>query len=134
ETYDNRYNLSASDLPDAGALRANGIRRVIYVVDDAAETRREEDDLHTAFVAWDAAGIGISLMDLGMLAGPAPDGWDALCASRVLDVEPRVTIFSGPSFYVRARGGFGGEHARPSGVGVSLGNWGGAWGARGGGG
>ena len=39
---DNRYILNPTDLPDAEALRAHGIRRVIYVVEDLNETDVEE--------------------------------------------------------------------------------------------
>jgi len=133
EAYDNRYALSAGDLPDAAALRARGIRRAVYVVESLGETRVEEDDLHPIFLAWERAGIGVAMVDLDLLSRwTSEPRWDEVLADRYLTVQPRVTIFSDPSFYARAHGGFGGVYARPSVV--SLGFGGGWGGGRGGGG
>jgi hypothetical protein len=115
ETYDNRYALSPSDLPDVATLRVHGIHRVVYVVQSLGHTTVEEDDLHDSFVAWTRAGVTVAMVDLESLAKPAVGArWDALLAENQLLVEPRVTILEEPSFYVRAHGGFGGGHARLS--------------------
>lgn len=125
DAYDNRYALSASDLPDVRALRANGIRRVLYVVEDLCETSAEEDDLHAAFVEWERAGIAVAMVDLDLLSRPVVDeSWDQLFVDRLLTIAPRVTIFGEPSFYRRARGAFGGILARPSVVSIAHGGWG----------
>jgi hypothetical protein len=136
DTYDNRYLLGASDLPDVQELRARGIRRVVYLVENLGETQIEEDDLHAAFLEWERAGIGVAMMDLDLLARPLADSsWEEVFVDRYLPIEPRITILGEPSFYVRAHGGFGGIHARPSVVSVIHG-WGGAhgWGGGHGGG
>ncbi len=114
DAYDNRYLLSPADLPDAATLRARGIRRVLYVVTSLDETSVEEDDLNPMFLEYRAAGIGLAMVDLDLLAGSsASTVWDDVFVDRALVVEPRVTIVDEPSFYVRARGGFGGILARP---------------------
>ncbi len=43
---DNRYVLLPSDFPDPATLRARGIRRVVYVVEDRGRSTTEEDDFH----------------------------------------------------------------------------------------
>lgn len=132
DTYDNRYLLSATDLPDVATLRARGISRVVYVVENLGETDMEEDDLHETFLAWERAGVDIAMMDLDWLARPTlATSWEDLFASRLLAVQPRVTILGEPSFYMRARGGFGGVNARPSVVTLVHGGWGGAHGGGG---
>ena len=114
DVYDNRYFLSPADLPDVATLRARGIRRVLYVVTSVDETSIEEDDLNPMFLEYRAAGIGLAMVDLGLLAASsASTVWDDVFADRALLVEPRLTIVDEPSFYVRARGGFGGILARP---------------------
>ncbi|MGO9836608.1 MAG: hypothetical protein ACLP1X_20620 [Polyangiaceae bacterium] len=131
ETYDNRYFLSTSDLPDVDTLRARGIRRVVYVVESLGETNVEEDDLHPVFLEWERAGIRVAMMDLDSLEHPiTSERWDDVFVDRYLAIEPRVPIFGEPSFYVRARGGFGGMNARPSAIGIG----GGGYGSHGGGG
>lgn len=126
DTYDNRYALTSSDLPDAATLRARGIDRIVYVVYSLSQTTVEEDDLHPIFLQWEAAGIRIAMVDLADLVGmDQDDPWDTLLIRRDLWVEPRETILGGESFYLRARGGFGGVHARPSVV--AIGHGGGAW-------
>lgn len=133
DTYDNRYVLSPSDLPDPQTLRAHGIRRVVYLVQSLDDASVEEDDLHVSFLEWERAGIPIAMIDLDRterpLAGEGWDGlwWDDLWLDDGLYVQPRVTIIDEPSFYLRARGGFGGLHARPSPVHV-----GGGWAGHGG--
>jgi hypothetical protein len=131
ETYDNRYFLSASDLPDVDTLRARGIRRVVYVVESVGETNVEEDDLHPVFLEWERAGIGVAMVDLDSLERPIDYArWDDVFVDRYLAIEPRLPIFGESSFYVRARGGFGGVNARPSAI--TLGH--GGYGSHGGGG
>jgi hypothetical protein len=132
DAYDNRYLLSPGDLPDAATLRARGIRRVIYLVESLGDTSVEEDDLNPVFLAWQAAGLAIAMLDLAILAHPVEASlWDDLIAARSIVVEPRATIVDEPSFYARARGGFGGIHARPFRMAGALGGWHGAHGAGG---
>jgi hypothetical protein len=114
---DNRYMLTPGDLPDAEALRAQGITRIVYVVEDLDDTETEEDDLHEAFMAYQAAGIAIFMVDLSFaskeLHGPVV--WNEVLVRRRYTVAPRITICSDVRFYARARGGFGGVHGVPSG-------------------
>ena len=63
DTYDNRYILNPSDLPDVETLRAQGIRRVVYLVQDLDDCSFEEDDVHLSFLAWERAGIPIAMVD-----------------------------------------------------------------------
>jgi len=126
DTYDNRYILTPSDLPDAATLRARGIVRVVYVVQNLDDTSVEEDDLHTSFMEWQSGGIPISMVDLDVLERPLPpQGWGVVFDDDVLVVVPRVLIIDEPGFYVRAHGGFGGIHARPGGGWIFHGGWGG---------
>lgn len=133
DTYDNRYLLSPADLPDVSTLRTRGIRRVLYVVADLEDTNVEEDNLHPVFFEYRAAGIGVAMVDLNLLAASSPSTvWDDVFAEHALSIEPRVTIVDEPSFYVRARGGFGGIHARPLSPGWSSRGWGSrGWGSAG---
>jgi hypothetical protein len=128
DTYDNRYILTPSDLPDADTLRARGFRRVVYLVTSLDDTSVEEDDVHAAFLAWQRAGIHIAMVDLAKFEQPmVAYRWDDLWVDDPLWIEPRVTLVEEPSFYLRARGGFGGLHARPSPV-----HMGGGWSGHGG--
>jgi hypothetical protein len=128
DTYDNRYILTAGDLPDADTLRARGIERVVYVVGSRDETTFEEDDMHRSFLEWEYAGVPIAMVDLDRLERPIPlDQWQAVFFEYALTVLPRRTVLDEPGFYVRARGGFGGIHARPSPIYA-----GGSWTGRGG--
>jgi hypothetical protein len=111
---DNRYMLTAADLPAADVLLSAGIRRVLYVVESSDATSREEDDLHGTFAAYRAAGISIDIVDLALLQGLDPDEpWEDLEGGDwSLSIDPnRATLVSDPTFYSRARGGFGGPHA-----------------------
>lgn len=119
---DNRYVLLSSDFPDPATLRARGIRRVVYVVEDRRQTTTEEDDFHEVALSYQNAGIAISLVNLEQLGGvaaPEPERWGEQWASYYDDwsfsVESRATIFDDPLFYGRARGGFGGVRAAPVG-------------------
>ena len=120
---DNRYMLTPGDLPDAAALRQAGISRVVYVVEDLDDTETEEDDLHEAFMAYQAAGISIYMVDLAFAAKEVGHQviWSDVLAPTYYTVRPRVTICSDVRFYARARGGFGGAHGFPSG---GRGGWG----------
>lgn len=130
DTYDNRYLLSPSDLPDAETLRVHGIHRVVYVVEDLDQTTFEEDDLNATFLAWQQAGIPIAMVDLPRLEQPIPpDAWSEFFDDYLLAVVPRRTVVDDPAFYVRAWGGFGGAHAPPVAVWVG-GTW--RFGGRGG--
>jgi hypothetical protein len=107
EAVDNRYMLTPSDLPDPSVLEARGISRVLYVIDGDEETRNEEDDLHALFLLYQEAGIELSIIDLADLTDPEAEPY----YGQSLMINPlRVTIVGDPSFYHRARGGFGGPH------------------------
>jgi hypothetical protein len=137
ETYDNRYVLSSSDLPDIATLRARGIQRVAYVVESLDDTGVEEDDVHAPFLDWERWGVPIAMVDLDLLDRPTRLDWDELFADDELVVRPRLTLLDDPLFYLRARGGFGGIYARPSPIfvgGVWTTGGGGGWSWRGGGG
>jgi hypothetical protein len=113
EVYDNRYVLNPTDLPDAETLRAQGITRVVYIVDSLDDTDTEEDDLHEVFLAYQAAGVSLHLVDLTWAEGrvsSAPAPLPVALGDQVFVVRERVTILSSPIFYNRARGGFGGVH------------------------
>lgn len=120
DVYDNRYMLQPSDLPDAAVLHARGVTRVVYVVEDLDDAEVEEDDLVAPFRAWQAAGIGIHLVDLAFLAevGP-PSGatervdWARSLAPRTYWSRDRYTLVDDPFFYARARAGFGLARGRP---------------------
>jgi hypothetical protein len=137
DTYDNRYILSTSDLPDVETLRAHGIRRIVYVVQSLDDATVEEDDLHVPFTEWERAGMPIAMVDLDRLEQPIlADRWDGIWVDYGYVCEPRITLIDEPHFYIRARGGFGGIHARPSPV-HAGGGWtghGGYGGGHGGGG
>jgi hypothetical protein len=114
DTYDNRYMLMEGDLPDAAALRAQGITRVVYVVEDLDDAEVEEDDLHASFATWQAAGLGIHLVDLAFLASmPAATEWASRLAPQAYWVKERYTLVDDPVFYGRARAGFGLAFGRP---------------------
>lgn len=120
DVFDNRYMLQPSDLPDVQALQARGITRVVYVVEDLDDAEVEEDDLNASFRAWQAAGIGIYIVDLPFLktVPPPVDGawqidWAARLAPRGYWVRERYTLVDDPRFYARARGGFGLAYGRP---------------------
>jgi hypothetical protein len=128
DTYDNRYILSPSDFPDAAVLRAHGILRIVYLVEnlsspsfDAPWAGRlpgvEEDDLHPVFSEYETAGLQVAMIDLDVLSRSLGEAdLDQTLLSFGLSVRPRVTILDEPWFFVRARGGFGGVRACPSSV------------------
>lgn len=142
EMFDNRYMLMPSDLPDAETLRARNITRIVYVVEDLDDAEVEEDDLNASFRAWQAAGIGIYIVDLDFLseAPPPVNGswqvdWAARLAPRGYWVRERYTLVDDPRFYARARGGFGLAFGRPfiyPGYRTGIGRYGGGGGPRGG--
>jgi hypothetical protein len=113
---DNRYVLSETDLPDPSALRAQGITRVVYVVEDLDETDREEDDLNATFLAYQAAGITLYMVDLAFLAQPLEPRRTIIeyLGPRYYFCVHRHTLLDDSAFYIRARGGFGGVHSGPS--------------------
>jgi len=120
DTYDNRYMLMPGDLPDAATLHARGITRVVYVVEDLDDAEVEEDDLHASFRAYQAAGIGIHMVDLPFLStAPSPVAgswqvdWAARLAPRTTWVRERYTLVDDPFFYARASAGFGLARGRP---------------------
>jgi hypothetical protein len=108
EAMDNRYMLLPSDFPDAATLRAQGITRVVYMVEDRGVSSTEEDDFHEVALAYQDAGVDLCLVDLGFLERLGTvERWDTHLASWHLRVWPRATIFDNSGFYTRARGGFG---------------------------
>jgi len=115
EATDNRYMLTPSDFPDAAALLARGIDHVLYVVESRTTTTTEEDDLQQTLLAYQHAGIAVSIVDLAWLARrEAPVRWDEYLREVPLTIDPdRITVVSDPGFYVRAQGGFGGVHVYP---------------------
>ncbi len=119
---DNRYVLLPSDFPDPATLRARGIRRVVYVVEDRGQTTTEEDDFNEVALSYRDAGISVLLVDLAQLASvqqvePArwAAQWDGYYDDWTYTLQARSTIFDDPLFYGRARGGFGGVRAAPTG-------------------
>jgi len=130
EAIDNRYILLPSDFPDAATLRAAGIHRVVYVVEERGSSSTEEDDIHEVALDYQHAGLGISFVDLGTLAqlggaGTEPErearweaapSWDQCFSDWSFTVGSRGTILDDPAFYARARGGFGGVRAAPQGA------------------
>jgi hypothetical protein len=127
EAMDNRYVLLSSDFPDPAVLRARGITRVVYVVEDRDESTAEEDDFHEQALAYQDAGIQVELCDLqqlSVLEPVAPERWRERWATYyddwTLEVRARSTIFDEPGFYERGRGGFGGVHAAPPGRGYAA--------------
>jgi hypothetical protein len=115
DAYDNRYMLSPSDLPDAETLRARGITQVVYVVESRGWADVEEEDLHDAFLAYQEAGLQLSMVDIDFFDSPPeqPGGWGVTLRGCILEVRPRVPIIRQPWFYSRSPGGFGGAGARP---------------------
>ena len=91
DVVDNRYMLSPADFPSATLLRERGITRAVYVVEDLDETEREEDDLQSTLLGWQAAGISLHMVDLSflMISG-SPPRWDEhLSRQRLVVVERR---------------------------------------------
>ncbi len=125
---DNRYALTVADLPAPEVLISQGVRRVIYVVEDRESTTHEEDDLNAVFLSYQQAGVTIDLVDLSSLFGIS-DAADlpVSLAQWIYLVSYRTTLIEDPAFYRRARGGFGGIYARPFrfGTNYSGGNHGG---------
>jgi hypothetical protein len=124
---DNRYMLTTADFPDAATLRARGITRVVYLVEDLDDAELVEDDCHATFAAWQDAGIGLYMTDLSWALENVPREerfGERLSDKRIL-ILPRVTLVDDPRFYARAHGGFGGLRGRPWGYGFVPGHGGG---------
>jgi hypothetical protein len=116
ESTDNRYMLTESDLPSTVVLENRGIRRVIYVVDSVDASQAEEDDLHAVFASYQKSGIDVGIVDLADLLSMASQRPLVPYYGHPLLIDPfRVTLIDDPSFYFRARGGFGGVHVINSG-------------------
>ena len=75
DTYDNRYILTSSDLPDVETLRRNGIRRIVYLVSSLDDVAVEEDDVHATFLEWERSGIPIAMVDVSAMEGLVADAW-----------------------------------------------------------
>jgi hypothetical protein len=113
DTYDNRYALTAADLPSPETLREAGITRVMYVVESLDDTDKEEDDLNAIFLAYQAQGVGIYMVDLKWLRGlGAATSWPRAFVGRAMWVRPRLTILSSAWFYRHSLSGFGGIRGR----------------------
>jgi hypothetical protein len=136
EAFDNRYMLLPSDFPDAAALRAAGIRRVVYVVEDRGRTTHEEDDVHDVALAYHQAGLPFAFVDLHTLIAlggddgdaPAPVRWEACFEEWNYTVEVRTTSIGDAGFYQRNRGGFGGYRGSYGGGSSGAGSRGGGHG------
>jgi hypothetical protein len=114
DVYDNRYILTQADLPDPEALRAQGITRVVYVVEDLDDAEVEEDDLNAAFWEWQKAGVSIFMVDLAFLSrGDWRGEWAVRLRPEQVVVRHRYTVIDDPLFYARARAGFGLARGRP---------------------
>ena len=114
--FDNRYMLMPGDLPDAATLHAQGITRIVYVVEDLDDAEVEEDDLHASFRAWQLEGLAIHLVDLPFLkelTSFEKADWAIRLAPRAHWVRERYTLVDDHAFYYRARGGFGLYYGRP---------------------
>jgi hypothetical protein len=116
---DNRYLLSAADLPDVQKLWEQGIRRVVYVVESVDESPVEADDLNATFLEYQGAGLAMSFVDLQALSywPRVTPGWQAWLGQYEYRARARPTIVSDPLFYGLSPGGFGGAGAAPSGHG-----------------
>jgi hypothetical protein len=119
-TYDNRYMVMQGDLPDVATLHAQGITRVVYVVEDLDDAEVEEDDLHASFREWQAGGVSVHIVDPAFLGGLPPSSsgatradWAARLAPQAYWVRERYTLVDDPVFYGRARAGFGLAFGRP---------------------
>jgi hypothetical protein len=127
DVVDNRYALTASDLPRAEALATQGVHRVLYIVEGSAAVSREEDDLHEVFDEYASYGIEVDLVGLDDLLGePAPTAYGGTRSAvqvyvggglwwrRVpLRIAPRRLVVYDPYFHQRSRGGWGGLQAVP---------------------
>jgi hypothetical protein len=135
QVYDNRYILNATDLPDRDTLRAQGITRVVYVVEDVDDAEVEEDDLNASFRAWQAAGVSIYMVDLAFLMkGDWRGDWTVRLRPEQVVVSQRYTLIDDPFFYARARVGFGLARGRPIIVPGAYGSRGAGYGSGGSGG
>jgi hypothetical protein len=108
DVVDNRYMLTQTDFPSVEILRKQGIRRVVYLVEDLDDTETEEDDLNATFLAYQEEGITLCMVDLATIAD------DTASCPQLLAAKRRLTLVDDPSFYARARGGFGGTRGGPS--------------------
>ena len=121
---DNRYMLSPADFPSPHELFAHGISHVVYVVSDVDDAIYEEDDLNALFLAYQAAGIEIHMVDLVQLMTVREPAsvfvhWYVNTPSRFY-VVPRGTVVTDGLFYRRAHGGFGGVQGVPIGAGHTF--------------
>ncbi len=90
---DNRYLLGAHDLPDAETRCARGITRVVYVVEDRGEIATEEDDVHEVMAAYEAAGLGVHLVDFARCEERADRRpWGVALSGVTLHVAPRPLV------------------------------------------
>jgi hypothetical protein len=113
QAMDNRYVLSPSDFPSAEMLQSAGITRVVYVMEDRDDAT-VEDDFYPVAMAYQGAGIALSLVDFaGLEQIGSKESTDVYLAERSFTVTPRGTTLDDARFYARARGGFGGVRASP---------------------
>lgn len=123
DAFDNRYSLNAADLPSSAALLAQGIRRIVYVVEGTGQSAQEEDDLNQLFLDYEANGIEIAIVGIDDLIG-VPEGWawdeGTISGGESIDlgwwprwrcrVHSRELVIHTPSFFGRSQGGWGGMH------------------------
>ena len=116
EVVDNRYALTSADLPSGELLASQGIRRVIYVVERLDETDVEEDDMTAIVADYAAHGIELAMVDLSSLCEPPTPTIDlgTVIAHHEWHFAPRHTLLDDPTFFQRARSGFGAVHSGPS--------------------
>ena len=121
EKLDNRYLLGPSDFPDAETLRQRGIVNVVYVVEDLDLSPEAEDDVNPVLLAYQDAGLSVSMVDLDTLSFPPAEvtdlGWDGSAWGlwRQTFALGRGTCSreSLHALHASSPGGFGGHLAMP---------------------
>jgi hypothetical protein len=121
EKLDNRYLLGPSDFPDAETLRQRGITNVVYVVEDLDLSPEVEDDVNPVLLAYQQAGLSVSMADLDALSTPPTEvtdrGWDDFTWSwwrQTFAWAPRPRNPEAlPALHASSPGGFGGHLATP---------------------
>lgn len=97
DRFDNRY---IARLPGADALKAAGVKRILYVVPDGSVDATEMDDLNDPFVALRAAGVEVKVLALSDLrpetvATPATTASPAATSGATGTPGPRTYHYGG---------------------------------------